>query len=239
MSEGEKPSLVVNDPARAADLFNQFHIAYRQYIDDWSVRVEKASDINKQVSTFYERILFIDLGTLSLSVTAISTLASRISASVSVKHTFLWLVVPAWILLLFSTFACRHAMATILTLNRSIYDEWFNLTLTYNLQAVSRYLGQLAGVLNGTVRVADADVNFGELFKNFADMTQKIVSDDDKSKLKAAVEGAVAKGADLKFIGGGAVLSMQVALTLLGIAAVRLFLASPGGVVIEILDRFP
>ncbi|MGA8312149.1 MAG: hypothetical protein WB755_19105 [Terriglobales bacterium] len=101
MSEAEKPGFVVTDPARAADLFNQFHTAYRQYIDDWSARVEKGSDINKQVSTFYERILFIDLGTLSLSVTAISTLASRISASVSVKHAFLWLVVPAWVLLLF------------------------------------------------------------------------------------------------------------------------------------------
>ncbi|MGA8312148.1 MAG: hypothetical protein WB755_19100 [Terriglobales bacterium] len=130
-------------------------------------------------------------------------------------------------------------MATILTSNRTIYDDWLNLTLTYNLQAVSRYLSQLAGIMNGTVRVAEEDVNVRQVFTGFADMSKTIIRDDDKAKLKAALEGAITKDPDWKFIGRSAVLSMQVALLLLGIAAVRFFLASPDSRVMPIINRFP
>ena len=60
--------------------------------------------LTKNLSAFYERLLLVDVGTIGLSVTALTSFLPRASGAYFPRGTFLWIVAPAWILVLLSIF---------------------------------------------------------------------------------------------------------------------------------------
>jgi hypothetical protein len=63
---------------KVSAVFDNFRSSMRSYMDSVTTSVEKATDVNKQFSAFHERLLLIDLGTIGLSVTALTSVASKI-----------------------------------------------------------------------------------------------------------------------------------------------------------------
>jgi|HubBroStandDraft_6_1064221.scaffolds.fasta_scaffold115257_2 hypothetical protein len=58
--------------ATVAQLFKDFRGYYGAYVDHVESVVDKSFDVNKQISSFHERLILICIGTLGLSITALT-----------------------------------------------------------------------------------------------------------------------------------------------------------------------
>lgn len=75
--------------------------------------------LNEQTTSSAEKIILLDVGTITLSLTFIGSLISR-SGHVP-RAPFLWLVCPAWFLLLVSIFSAWTCVAVTHSVNRANY----------------------------------------------------------------------------------------------------------------------
>jgi hypothetical protein len=181
---------------------------------------EKAVDLNKDISSFHERLFLIALGTVGLSVTALISLGPKFSSSPAARLTFIHYVAPAWILLLLSAWASRNVMMFMLRINKGILEEWMKRIDSYHLQEVGISISKLSKALSGKIvvesKLQDVSALFGEAGKaireaanqNIPPLKSTLEADQKRSKRRSVI----------------AVWSMQIALVLLGIAAIRLFL---------------
>jgi hypothetical protein len=103
MAEESQAPPSVTDEQKANELFSRLYETHREFVDLNSVHYGGLAEINKQMASFYERLMLLNLGTLALSVNALISLSVRIG-SMPHKHVLIWLVVSSWILLLSSTF---------------------------------------------------------------------------------------------------------------------------------------
>src|ERR1035437_983702 len=71
---------------------DEFRASYRMFLDDSERSLNLASDANKQIAAFYERLLLVDLGTVGLSITALTSFTSKFSSPGFHKCTILILV---------------------------------------------------------------------------------------------------------------------------------------------------
>src|SRR5271157_2883755 len=111
--------------------FREKHGAFVDYI---STVVDKGFDLNKQISTFHERLILISIGTLSLSITALMALIPKVEGVSFPRHAFVTLVAPAWILLFVSITFSRAVMGHMIVANKQLLDEWKRLGDAYNLK---------------------------------------------------------------------------------------------------------
>jgi len=220
---------IVGDPAKVRDLLKEFREVYRQYIDDTSARLDKAIELNKMVFAFHERLLLINIGTIGLSVTAVTSLTSKYSiSSLPGGHTFLWLLGTAWMVLLVSTFLCRAVMTGTLQANKSIFAYWSSLSSSFNSQLIMLSLRKLSGALQGKITIESVQHDVSEFFDKSAAAIEEIVSKDTKERLdKIVSSGSGAGEGVVKNYSAVAIFSMQLGLVLLCVAAIKFFLASP------------
>src|SRR6202035_836942 len=97
--ESEK---LTGDPATVAQLFKDFRGYYGAYVDHVESVVDRSFDLNKQISSFHERLILICIGTLGLSITALTAFIPKLQSDHFPRPTFIEFVVPAWILLFIS-----------------------------------------------------------------------------------------------------------------------------------------
>lgn len=208
---------VSSDPALLAEIFKQLQLWQRQRIDDTAHLTDRAMDLNKQLSAYFERILLLALGTLGVSVTALTALIPKLSAVPFPRGSFLWLIVPAWLFLLCSVFMCRYAMIMLVISNKSLYEQLKTLTDTYTVQRLFVNMRKLAGALQGHESSARIGVA--------ADMAEKLWKDDAEGANQKTNQPALEAQAGVKFCSRWVVLTLEIALILLCIFAIRLFLA--------------
>jgi|SRR5882724_4168226 len=206
-----------NDPAVVAELFKQLQSWQRQRIDDTADLTDRAMDINKQLSAYFERILLLDLGTLGVSVTALTALIPKLSTVSFPRHSFLWLIIPAWFLLLCSVFMCRYAMVMLVISNQSLFHRLKTLTDSYTVQRLFVNMRKLATALQGS----EASGKIGVA----ADMAEKLLQEDSKQISETIGQPVVQTSSGVRFCSRWVVITLEVALILLSVFAIRLFLA--------------
>jgi hypothetical protein len=209
------------DPATLKELYAEFHEWYRQYVEGLGRVADKSIELNKQISAFHERLLLVALGTIGISLSALVSLGSRISASLAGRQTFLHYVAPAWILLLLSALASRNVMAFTQRVNRAILQDWAKRVDTYNVQQVVRSLGKLSKAISGTITIESKVQDISAVFAELGKSAQETI--DQQKNLSLATETA-SDARQFKWQSRVAMWSMQVALVLLCVAAIRLFL---------------
>lgn len=210
------------DPAVANKLFSDFHELYRQWVDHASELTDKSFDVNKQVASFHERLMLLDIGMLGISISALISLGTRVASNPAAKHTFVWYVAPSWVLLLLSVTACRNVMAFCIEGNRVMLQNWVAKLESYNLQQLYRIITKLAANLSGSVTIDNAPRDVSVIFSDSAKLVQAALENQNKTHTPTLSAGSSYS----KWQSKTAVLSMQIALVLLGIAAIKLFLST-------------
>jgi hypothetical protein len=191
-------------------------------VDHTSELTDKGFDLNKQVSSFHERLMLLDIGMLGISISALISLGTRFASNPAARHTFVWYVAPSWVLLLLSVTACRNVMAFCIEGNRVMLQNWAVKLESYNLQQLYRTVTKLAANLSGSVTIDNAPRNVSTMFSDSAKLVQTALENQNKTPAPTSSAGSNYSKWQFKI----AVLSMQIALVLLGVAAIKLFLAS-------------
>jgi hypothetical protein len=195
------------------------------FVDYASNVVDKGFDFNKQISAFHERLTLVSFGTLSLSITALTGLIPKIAGASFPRHPFVKFVVPAWILIFVSIVFSRAVMGHILVANRQLMDQWKGLGDTHNIKQLSRSISELSQKASGTVVVDGKEQPAADTLAGFAKSLDSFIH--VPTDLEVAQVGKAAKrtAKSVKWLSSMAVLSLEAALILLGIAAIKLFLS--------------
>jgi len=220
---GTNDGSLSGDPAVAAQLVKDFFDNYRHWTEQVSHIVDKSIEINKQVSSFHERLLLLSFGTIGISVSALLTLASKFASNPSAKHVFTYYVAPSWVLLLLSAMMCRNVMVSTIEANRRMVEDVTRKILSYNLTQVRRSLLQMSKAFSGTMTVdsvtKDAATVFAESVSKTDSHLEQIQKESESSQLSSVSKVS-------RWQSRLSVFFMQAALVLLAIAAIKFFLAT-------------
>jgi hypothetical protein len=212
---------IFGDPAIVAPLFKEFNEWHRLFAEDLDTVTEKAVEMNKQIGAFHERQLLVSIGTIGISLSALISLGTKISINPAAKHIFVFYVAPAWVLLFMCVWACRNVMAFTLRINKAILEEWANRLETYHLQQVTRSVTKLSKAVHGTVIM---DSTPRDLSAVFADLAKLVTEQFAQQKHTMLGVAAKSDAAQLMWQSRIAVWTMFIGLSLLCIAAIKLFL---------------
>jgi|SRR5208283_48472 len=202
--------------------FREKHGAFVDYV---STVVDKGFDLNKQISTFHERLIFISIGTLSLSITALMALIPKIAGASFPRQTFIKFVAPAWILLFVSITFSRIVMGHLLVANKLLLDQWKRLGDTYNLKQLVLSVTELSKTFSGTVEIHGKAQDVSAFLADVAKRIDKALPTDIEAQIDRETKAGELTKKAVTWLTHVAVLSLQAALVLLCIAAIKLFLS--------------
>jgi hypothetical protein len=220
------PKPVTYDEAKFSQLFDNLRSSMRRYVDSHSTAFDKASDLNKQYAAFHERLLLIDLGTIGLSVTALTSVASKVAIVGFRKYLVIVFVGVAWCLLLLSAFLCRAIMNDYLAANRKLLEEWALTVSQSNGEQVSVDFQRLSLGLKGTIQMEDKAVDIETLFNNAATEIRGVLTEAKRAHLEKTLKtGGAKESLSTGRASQHAIHYMQWALVLLALAAMTLVIA--------------
>ena len=202
--------------------YAEFRERQGAYVDHVAKVVDKSFDLNKQISSFHERLILICLGTIGLSVTALISFMPKIPVVMFPRHTFVWYIVPAWILLFISMTYSRSVMANLVLANAALLEEWKVAADTYNIKQMWLSLVKLSSTVQGTVKSGDKERSASSMFTEFADQVNKCVPKVDHDKIDSTAKKRVSR---IKTQSAIATVTLQIGMILLCISAVKLFLS--------------
>lgn len=217
----------INDAEKTVQLFKDFRGYYGAYVDHVESVVDKSFDLNKQISSFHERLILICIGTLGLSITALTAFIPKLQSDHFPRPTFIEFVVPAWVLLFVSITVSRAVMGHIVVANKNLLDQWKRAGDNFNIKQMWLALTALGNSINSTLQV-DIDgktQNAAALMKDLADKIDKAIPSDLEAVNAKELAAAQLTGKHIKRLSYVAVLSMQIGLLLLGISAIKFFLS--------------
>jgi hypothetical protein len=211
------------DHARVSEVFDSFRSSTRRYMDSATTSFDKATEVNKQASAFHERLLLIDLGTIGLSVTALTSVASKVAMVGFRKYLIIVLVGLAWCLLLLSAFLCRAIMNDYLAANRKLYEDWKVMVLESAGEHISQDIERLSTVISGVIQIS-------AIQKEDAESAATKLRSIHAEARRAHLEKTLQTGGTKESLSTGraslhAIHYMQWALMLLAVAAMALVIA--------------
>jgi hypothetical protein len=225
-SDVPTPEPLTYDAAKFSQLFDNLRSSMRRYVDSLSTAFDKASDLNKQQAAFHERLLLIDLGTIGLSVTALTSVASKVAMVGFRKYLVIVLVGLAWSLLLRSTFLCSAIMLGFLAANRKLYEEWGLTVSQSNGEHITMDFQRLSLGLKGTIQMEDKAVDIATLFNNAATEIRSAFTEAKRAHIEKTLKtGGATEGLSTGQKSQLAIRYMQMALMLLALAAMILVIA--------------
>jgi hypothetical protein len=220
----EEPEPLGGDPAVLAELFAKWAEWSREHLSYSDLMSKNAFEFNKQIAAFHERLLLISLGTIGLSVTALTAYIPKIPPPVFPRHVFVWFIAPAWILLLISALSSVAVIANILVGNQILFLAQRKLvSTTISNQAVVQ-LRKFATALTGTVTYNSQPFEATALFTKLADDLNRKVQEMATDGTDGAHKQPVLDTSGVARIGRVAVAALQLGLILLCISALKLFL---------------
>jgi hypothetical protein len=220
------PQPFTYDAAKFEQLFDNLRSSMQGNLDTLSTSFERASDLNKQLSAFHERLLLIDLGTIGLSVTALTSVASKVAMVGFRKYLIVVLVGLAWCLLLLSAFMCRSIMNDYLAANRKLYEEW-RLTIFESIHLrISVDFQRMCLAFKGTIQVEGKTVDPAAVFNEAAAAIRSQSAEAKRAHLEKTLQtGGAKESLSTGETSQHAIRYMQWALMLLALSAMALIIA--------------
>jgi hypothetical protein len=207
--------------------FGEYRDWHTSFLDRINDQVGKAIDVTKQLSTFHERLLLICLGTIGFSVTAITTLGSstKFAGSNFPRHTVTCYVIPAWISLLLCIIISNGIMRQVVELNRSILEQWYQLTSQFTFNVGTTALTRLSTTIRGTVAVGTETKDVSEHMRSLAAQLKALADKAKPDQFEKLLKIAWGKDKTLNHYSSVAVVLFIAGVALLGIAAVKIILS--------------
>jgi hypothetical protein len=212
------------DMERTRQVYSDLRESYQKYLDSCAKAYDQATDLNKQSSTLYERVFLLNTGILGFSITSLTAVASRFHVEGFFKFAIALLVGVAWVGLLLSTVFCVSLILESLASNRKLYAEWLNITFTAHTQNIVCDAERLARITASFLR-EDPNDRSTQLLEVAGEIRQSMGSKEWPEHLQAISKSRPEDrtGAERwKY----AVRFLQVAILLLGVAAMLLFVSS-------------
>jgi hypothetical protein len=216
-----------DDTNKTLQLFKEFREHYGAYVDHVEKVVDKGFDLNKQISSFHERLILICIGTLGLSITALTAFIPKLQSDHFPRPTFIKIVVPAWPLLFISITVSRAVMGHIVVANKYLMEQWKRAGDAFNVKQMCTALTALSNSINTTlqVEIEGKNQNAVALLKELATKIDKAIPSDMEAVNTKELAAAQLTGKRVKWLSHIAILSMQIGHLLLGISAIKLFLS--------------
>lgn len=210
---------------QSEDLSRKLLAEYRSYLDGISDDTEKAFKLNEQSASFFQKLAMLDGAIIALSLSLIGSLLSYTTEHRLPRRPFLWLVCPAWGMLLISMCACGLIILQYYGTNRAMrrlhsaaIAEYHLLSMWWHGERLASCLTPVTSIL-GVPGGAALTTNMAELQK----MREK-ASDDSQAALKATTTALDESRTGQKVFMRIALLCMMLGILLLCIFAVKTLL---------------
>jgi hypothetical protein len=185
--------------------------------------VERSVHYHEQAAAFYEKLLLLDGGTIALSLTFLGALHTAAAQSHIPRQAFLWLVCPAWVLLLTSMQACRYLMAAFQNANRHLLESASSLSSNLDLDALAATARIFTKAAQAQLVTETETLDLAEFFTKYAAVLTKLARDASDKYLELL---GSAQKIGTRAAGTIASLSTSAALILLCVFAITVFLAT-------------
>jgi len=106
----------VTDMQAFRDATRDFMEVQRSFVNEVSRFAESSLKVNENGASFYEKLIFFDGTAIALTVTFLGFLSGHLHSS---RNALLWLVCPAWALLLLSMYCCSKRVTCFYNANNS------------------------------------------------------------------------------------------------------------------------
>lgn len=215
------PQTVTLDQSRMDTLYCNLQASFRNWISELSKALDKATDLNKQIFLYYERILLIDTGTLGVSVSVTLSSNRHLGELGHVKVVVLVTVILGWIFLLFSILYCRLTITYSMNANRDLFHHWRNESDKLNSLVMGSDIQRIGSAFTGNLVVDGKEVDIAKMIKELGNTMKTKIA--EVVATREAQEGK-ADLSDSQRHGRWAINCMQIGLILLGIAAVTVLI---------------
>lgn len=132
----------------------EFIAAHKEFVDTQQAVAKAQIELHRGVIAYAERLMLIDLGTISISVTALLTLAGKFQSNPAAKILFIRYVAPAWVCLLLSAIAFRNMITLLLKSANLVHASWSKKAVHFSVQKTARTIKLMATNFPGQLDVA-------------------------------------------------------------------------------------
>jgi hypothetical protein len=221
----DEPKPLTGDPAVLNELFIRWGEWSRQHVNDADLIFKSAFEFNKQIAAMHERLLLVSLGTIGLSVTALTAFIPKIPSAGFPKHVFVWLIAPAWVLLMISSLSSATVIAHTVVANRVLLVELRKLVNNTTFSQAVVHLRKLSAALTGTITYNSQAFEASELFTKLADNLNRQIQEPSGGFTDGGTKETPLEPLRLAKLGRFARITLYLGLILLCISAIRLFLS--------------
>jgi hypothetical protein len=206
-----------------ADCYRQLVEEHRSFMQSVSSGVERSLNLNEKGASVYEKLILLDGGTIALSLTFLGDFISHTSMIHLPRQSFLWLVCPAWLLLLFSMLCCWRCIKAFHIVNRKLHEQSSVLAADFHLRLMGNEMDRSSHLLRGELKVGAQTFDLSQFISALASSLTKIAS-EQYAKYDALVKEAAEGAREMNRPARMAILSTTLAFVLLCIFAVRVLL---------------
>lgn len=204
---------------RVDELFNSFRV----YREDSTVALDKATDANRDLASFNEKLMLLSLGTIGLSVSALISFVTKFALSGTHKVLVITLASAAWGMLLVAAILFRRLVSECMAANQKILFEWLNAMKEYNGSSIS-FRGRRVGLaFSGTAIYNDEIYDPKAMFDKLSDDTAALFASPEAEHFKNMLSQIKVSPKEAGIASWIANMLCQVALLLLAATAVVLF----------------
>ena len=202
-------------------LYCNLQTSCRNWLAESHTALDRATDLNKQIFLYYERILLIDTGTLGVSVSVILSTNRHLSELGHAKVVVLVAVILGWMFLLFSILYCRVTITYSMNANRDLFHQWRNESDKLNSIMMGSDVERIGCSFKGNLVVDGKEVEAATMIKELGNTMRAKIA--EVVATREAQEGK-ADLSDSRRHGRWAINCMQIGLILLGISAVTVLM---------------
>jgi hypothetical protein len=220
---GEMNFTVANVEA-LADCYRQLVEEHRSLMQSVSSGVERSLNLNEKGASFYEKLILLDGGTIALSLTFLGAFISRTPVIHLPRQSFLWLVCPAWLLLLGSILCCWRCITAFHIVNRKLHEQFIVLAADFHLRLMGAQIDRSSHLLRGELKLGALTFDLSQFISALGSSLTKIVS-DQYAKYDALVKEAAESSRKMNRPARMATLPTALAFVLLCVFAVKVLLS--------------
>ncbi len=178
----ERP--LISDPEKMSRYVDHLRESFWNYMDLSLKSMEKGSELNKQLSALYERIMLINYGTIGLSVSALTAITGKVTLHHGIEVSVISIVAVGWVLLILSAFLCRSLMHYYVAANKCLFCEWQLFSSQMTASQVAFDLQRLSIPLNGFIEIEGKRVDTQVYWKDCADQVRATLGEKNPHYLK-------------------------------------------------------
>ena len=190
----------------------------RDYLLVLKDQLDIALDFNKTSSSFFEKLMLIDIGTIGLSITTITATSAKIQMPIFPKSLFVWLIIVSWLKQLLSTFGCWSLMSASLSSSRKLLRKWTEIGLQMDAKRILLNANIVTSNPNFDVAAARES---SERIQAAVSVAEAILhGDEEVTKFQEEIKKVTGQDVVITHSGTFAMLGMRLGLVCLGAAAI-------------------